>query len=54
MKAIQLTRKIKEQLSAHFSKGGTVDNVAGDLARVSLSERQQCFKYWEKHHKRSA
>lgn len=49
MKAIQATRKIKNALSEHFSNGGTVDNVQGDLKRVDRAVRQQCFEFWKKH-----
>ena len=56
MKEIQLTRKVKEQLSAHFDAKGTVHNVTGDLARVPLEQRQTCYDYWQRHqrHRKSA
>lgn len=47
MKDLVLTRKLKQALSEHFSKGGTVTDVQGDLKRVSMQDRQKCFDYWK-------
>lgn len=48
MKDIPINRKLKEELSAHFSSGGTVNNVKGELARVSMVSRLQCHEFWKR------
>lgn len=32
-------------LAVHFQKGGTVQNVKGDLARVSIPDRESCYHF---------
>lgn len=49
MKEVKVTRRIKEQLCAHFkTHGSTLNNVQGDLARVPMSTRQAVFERWKK------
>ncbi len=45
MKALVLTRKIKDELAEHFKKGGTVHNVTGELSRVSMPDRESCHRF---------
>lgn len=47
MKEITVTRKVKQALSAHFDKGGNVDNVKGELARVPMDARRKCYDFWK-------
>lgn len=54
MKDKPITRKDKEELSAHFSRGGTVHNVAGELARVPMKSREVCHEFWKKKNPRRA
>lgn len=46
MKTLTLTRKLKVELTRHYKRGGLPQNVPGDLARVSLSDRQRVYDYW--------
>ena len=43
MKEIQATRKIKQELTQHFKKGGTSDNLPEHLRRVNSDVVKSCY-----------
>jgi hypothetical protein len=47
MKSIQVTRKVKQDITDHFTSGGTKESLPDELKRAGQAAIDECWNFHE-------